>query len=163
MERRVYSALMSRQLQLVTVVGVFVVSSLPAQTSTDSATHVLFVNSEWERYTRALQDAGLVPLHPWSVRAFGPREQARLWTAAANPWSHADALATRPHVGRVTVDALPVETRAIFNSRFPYGFNDGPVWAGRGLTTLVEGGVTASSGPFTLTLAPVAFRAENGG
>ena len=155
---------MLRHWQLLSLASAFCAASLGAQAPTDSAKRVLFVDSEWERYLRVLQDAGATPLHPWSVRPFGPREAEQLRPAATeHPWERADAFTARALEGRgrVTVDVLPIATEAIYNSRFPYGFNDGPVWAGRGLTTVVQGGVVAAGGPVTLVLAPVAFRAEN--
>ncbi|MEO5588526.1 MAG: hypothetical protein ABIS03_02980, partial [Gemmatimonadaceae bacterium] len=48
-----------------------------------------------------------------------------------------------------------------YNSAFAYGSNDGPIWAGRGLTSAIQGGAYAEWGPVTLTIAPMAFRAAN--
>ncbi len=48
----------------------------------------------------------------------------------------------------------------VYNSAFPFG-GDGPVWAGRGLTSVLQWGLHARYGPVSLVLAPVLFRAEN--
>ena len=48
-----------------------------------------------------------------------------------------------------------------YNSAFAYGSNDGPVWAGRGVTSALQAGFYAVWGPISLVVAPMAFRAEN--
>ena len=132
-----------------------------AQGLTADAARVMFVNDEWERYARVLQISGDAPLYPWSVRGFGLSEFARLTpTSATHPWSGQPSLVERNFHG-VSVTALPVEMQTVFNSRFPFGYNDGPMWAGRGLTTVLQTGATAKAGPFSIVLAPVFFRAQN--
>ena len=113
--------------------------------------------SEFEDYLRALQVAGLTGLYPWSIRGFSPREIRRLAAAdTAGPWRLSEGL----KLGRAAVG--PVTLRSTFNSSYPYGANDGPVWAGRGLTASLSGGVAARAGAFSLTLAPIAFWTSNG-
>src|SRR5688572_4050486 len=126
----------------------------------DSVPAVLFVNDEWERYTRALQVSGEVPIHPWSIRAFGPKELERLGPRAAHAWSGSNRGAWR-RIGHVSFHRLPASVSAVVNSSFPYGYNDGPVWAGRGLTTILGAGIAAKAGPLSAVLAPTVFRAEN--
>ncbi|MEO6331378.1 MAG: hypothetical protein ABIV11_03035 [Gemmatimonadaceae bacterium] len=112
---------------------------------------------EFEDYLRALQVAGLTDLYPWSIRGFSPREIQRLAAAdTAGPWRLAAGL----KIGSAAVG--PITLRAAFNSAYPYGANDGAVWAGRGITTALSGGVAARLGAFSLTLAPIAFSASNG-
>ena len=68
-----------------------------------------------------------------------------------------------PADGRlVRVEWLPVEAGTIYNSTFPFGFNDGPLWAGKGLTGFVSGGVAGRFGPLSLQLEPIVFDASNG-
>ena len=113
--------------------------------------------SDYENYLRVLQVAGLAPLYPWSVRGFSRREISRLASAdSAGPWRLKDRLAT----SRLSGGALRLG--AILNSSYPYGANDGPVWAGRGLTTVISGGVAGNVGPVSLTLDPIAFHTGNG-
>jgi len=57
-----------------------------------------------------------------------------------------------------------IQTRVglISNSAYPFGENDGSMWAGRGLTTVVEAGGFLRFGRVHLRLAPEGFWAENG-
>ena len=119
----------------------------------------VFVGSELEGYLRYLQTLGASGPYPWSIRGFSPQEVDRLSpTGGIGPWAErydlAPGTASRWDVVR------PAATAA-YNSRFPYGSNDGAVWAGRGLTTAVRAGVAARWRGVSLTLAPVAFWAEN--
>ena len=61
----------------------------------------------------------------------------------------------------MTWEPLPPEVRSYFNSAFPYGFNDGPVWAGRGVTTAVTAGLAARIGMLSLQIEPMFFAAQN--
>jgi hypothetical protein len=112
--------------------------------------------SEMEDYLRVMQIAGKVPLYPWSIRGFSRREIIRLASAdSTGPWK----VRERFNPSHVTVG--PVRVGAIFNSTYPYGANDGPIWAGRGLTGVVSGGVAGAAGPVSIAIDPVAFRANN--
>jgi hypothetical protein len=112
--------------------------------------------SEMEDYLRVMQIAGKVPLYPWSIRGFSRREITRLATAdSTGPWKLRGRFNTSP----VTIG--PLRVGATFNSAYPYGANDGPVWAGRGLTTIASGGFASALGPISLAIDPIAFRAQN--
>lgn len=115
------------------------------------------VGSEGERYLRVLQLAGQAPPTSWSIRGWSRAELARLRPGDVHPW------ASSFRAGRDTVPFrwLTPSLEGTFNSRFPYGFNDGPVWAGRGLTTSLTGGAQVTWKAIELTVLPVAFRAEN--
>ena len=138
-----------------------VVSAQQSESGGNSFRSEIFVGSQPENYLRYLQTSGLVPLYPWSSRAFSPRELDRLIpTSPAHPWSERLAASARNFHG-IRYDFVRPTATLRFNSRFPYGYNDGPVWAGRGLTSAIQLGVAARWGPASLTLAPMAFRAEN--
>src|SRR5689334_12977178 len=100
--------------------------------------------SQFEDYLRALQVAGLEPLQPWSIRGFSPRDIIRMAIAdTAGPWAlrknfHNDTFFT----GRTSVGAT-------INTSYPYGANDGPVWAGRGITLVGSAGVGGHFGPLS--------------
>jgi hypothetical protein len=53
------------------------------------------------------------------------------------------------------------EAAAILNTTYPYGYNDGPIWAGRGVTLAASAGVRGEYGPLSFTLAPQLFVAQN--
>lgn len=112
--------------------------------------------SRYEDYLRALQISGIVPLHQWSIRGFSEQTVQRMITAdTSGPW----ALSRRFNSGKVALGGVTV--RETFNTAFPYGSNDGPVWAGRGLTSEATVGISGHSGALSFALAPMAFRASN--
>lgn len=129
----------------------------------DTTSHVAFplvsVGTVEDNYLRYLQSIGEVPSYPWSIRGFGPQE-ARLLSADSRGHPGFPGLT---EVRRSTFSArlLPVEGAVRFNSAFPYGSNDGAIWAGRGFTPSVAGGFVAMAGPVSLVLDPVAFVAQN--
>ncbi len=53
------------------------------------------------------------------------------------------------------------ELAVVTNSALPFSMNDGPLWAGRGLNTMITGGVTAAWGRFRAILAPQVWSAQN--
>ncbi|MSR22647.1 MAG: hypothetical protein EXR92_03750 [Gemmatimonadetes bacterium] len=124
-----------------------------------------FAGGEIERYLRTLQDAGQLAPYPWSIRALSPREiEALAVHEAAHPWSKRYSFAGDSTGGvtrRVQYGLLSPSVDVVYNSAFPFGGNDGPLWAGRGVTSAVGFGGYARWGPIDLTIAPVAFRAEN--
>src|SRR2546423_2903110 len=120
----------------------------------------IFAGSELEDYLRYQQSLGAIPLYPWSIRAFSPHELDRmLMFTAAHPWQARYDLT--PDGRHVSVQTIRPTLETIWNSAFPYGSNDGPVWAGKGLTAVVQAGVAYRAGPLSFTLAPEIFRAQN--
>lgn len=112
--------------------------------------------SDFEEYLRAIQIGGMAPLYPWSIRGFSRQEIDRLASAdSAGPWKLGDRFS------RSNLSVGPVALGATINSAYPYGFNDGPLWTGRGLTVAASGGISGYFGPISFAIAPVAFRAEN--
>ena len=130
-----------------------------AQVARDSSTTwLLSAGSEGERYLRTLQVAGLAPLTQWSVRPFSVAGARRLSPDAVHPWqTRFDAAPARSAWWRL----IEPTVGGVVNSSFPYGFNDGPAWTGRGLTLIATAGVQGALGPLELTLAPEFFRAQN--
>lgn len=53
------------------------------------------------------------------------------------------------------------ELRTVYNSALPYSFNDGALWAGRGHSFHVTGGLRARMGPVSLVLAPEYAYSQN--
>ncbi|HXT16674.1 MAG TPA: hypothetical protein VN706_13635 [Gemmatimonadaceae bacterium] len=142
------------------------VATLPlcasAQVPIDRATGQLVeVNSDVENYLRVLQLRGIVAPHPWSVREFGLREADNLAPSdTSHPWA-ARVRRADPSSRRFRI--LAPEIRTIENTTFPYGFNDGPIWAGRGLTAAATGGFTAMIGRLSIVAEPMVFVAQNQG
>jgi hypothetical protein len=113
-------------------------------------------NSEFESYLRALQISGRAPLYPWSIRGFSRREVQQLVAAdSTSPWK------LRERFSRTHLALGPVAAGSTFNSAFPYGYNDGPLWAGRGLTAWATGGFSGYFGSFSFAVTPFAFTAAN--
>jgi hypothetical protein len=97
---------------------------------------------------------------PWSIRNFSRSQSIALQNiVGAHPW--AARFAPAKSKSQLSWQILPASFSVIANSAFPFGGNDGAVWAGKGLTTVFGAGVTASWYHFTLTLAPQFFRDEN--
>ncbi|HEY0150742.1 MAG TPA: capsule assembly Wzi family protein [Longimicrobium sp.] len=123
----------------------------------------VFVGSEMERYLRVLQVAGAAPLYPWTVRGLSTRELDRVLPAdSLHPWARRYRLAADTARG-LRIRQVRPRAQLFLNSSFPHGGADGPVWVGRGATMAVEGGVQVERGPLSLTLAPIAFVAQNAG
>lgn len=155
--RRRWSARRSASSAALAALGVFAcVSQAGAQARAPAAVEFA-PGGELENYLRLLQIDGASKWYPWSLRSFSSRELRALLPAdsAAGPWRLSAA-----ELGR-GISVGPVGANAAVNSGFPYGGNDGAVWAGRGLTVSANASLTARLGPLLLTLAPVAFISTN--
>ena len=91
--------------------------------------------AELERYLRAMQLGGEVPVRGWSLRAFSLSELAAMRPDGANAWGK--RFTSAPKTGWWVVRP---SAELIANSGFPWGINDGPTWAGKGITTVATGG-----------------------
>jgi hypothetical protein len=112
--------------------------------------------ADYEDYLRAIQISGMAPLYPWSIRGFSPQEIDRLVSAdSAGPWR------LKNRFSRASLAAGPLVLGSTFNSAYPYGSNDGPLWVGRGLTVAASGGISGQLGPISFAFAPMAFAAAN--
>jgi hypothetical protein len=61
----------------------------------------------------------------------------------------------------LTAGLLLPEVVSLWNSHLPFSFNEGAMWAGRGLNVSVLAGMQARLGPVTLILAPQLVHQEN--
>lgn len=135
----------------------------PAQSpeASGSLRHEIFVSSVAESYLRYLQSIGKVPEYPWSSRGFSQRELGRLIPKdSLHPWRDRFADDSREYSG-VRYGFIKPEVSLRYNTGFAYGSNDGPIWAGRGLTSAAQAGFFAAWKWFSLTVAPMVFRAQN--
>jgi hypothetical protein len=148
---------MRQLLLLVTCLcGTLVMSGRLGAQASRTTTLDFATGSQFEDYLRVLQIAGLEPLQPWSVRGFSPRVITRMAAAdTAGPW----ALRKNFHGERLY--AGPANFGTVINTSFPYGANDGPVWAGRGITLVGSAGVGGRVGPLSFSLSPKAFVTSN--
>lgn len=122
----------------------------------------IFAGSELATYLRYMQLTGGAEHFPWSLRPFSPSQIDSLISHdSAGPWSASYSLGTSLEKARRGWAIIPPAISARINTGFPYGSNDGPIWAGRGLTTAASAGLALRAGALSITLAPVAFRAEN--
>ena len=146
MLRRVLAALL--------LLGAAATRAAPGQSGTSAQ---VFAGGELENYLRYLQTLNRLPLYPWGVRAFSPAELDHLVPAdTSHPWAARYDFAARPAFAWVSPAG-----NARINTTFPFGYNDGPVWAGRGITLDVQGGFAVRRGVLSLTVAPLAFVAQN--
>jgi len=124
----------------------------------DAQWRELTVGSEAERYVRAMQTRGEWGGEPASIRGYGPKVLDR-WIA--------DSLPRHPWAPRFVDDSLwiwplrPSMSMSV-NSAYPWGYNDGAVWQGKGATFVATAGFGMQWRWFSLRVEPVAFRAENG-
>lgn len=139
-------------------------AAIPALTNAQSEPTVtvpspldVLAGSELENYLRALQVAGFVEPYPWSVRGFSARELSMLLQTDSGTGAWA---VTAQRLGNGLAPG-GLSLRAVFNSAYPYGANDGAVWAGRGFTVSASAGATLRAGPLSLSVAPVAYVAQN--
>lgn len=121
------------------------------------------VGSEQERYDRLLQITAFAKLYPWSQRGLSPSEQDLLAVAdSGHPWARSTwQRSAVHHRSGLSWSALPTQADVYFNSAFPYGYNDGPVWAGRGVTTALQTGIAARFGHLSIQLEPMVFLSQN--
>ncbi len=121
----------------------------------------VFAGSVLESYLRYLQTLGKSEAYPFSIRGFSPSEVDRLAPRdSVHPWAARYSL-QRDSSSGFQIRPIRANIGFTFNTSYPFGGNDGVVWAGKGLTSSVQLGAAARWGPFSARLAPIAFRSEN--
>ncbi len=152
--------LISRAAIGLVVAAVPSVNSLAAQENVGGRDEV-FAGSVFESYLRYLQTLGKADFYPLGIRGYSPSE-VDLMAAhdSVHPWANRYSF-QRDTTSGPKIDVLRANLGFTFNTSFPYGGNDGVVWAGKGLTSALQMGVAMRWGPFSARLAPVAFRSEN--
>jgi hypothetical protein len=158
-----WSQLLPRLLPLVcALLGCVVTSPAVAQRAAPIGAAEVFAGGEEENYLRNLNVLGYGAAQPWSLRNFGPRQIERLAPADSldHPWRQRFRFDV-PGQWAMRYGLIEPRIQTSYNSDFPYGFNNGALWEGRGLNTAVQAGAYAAVGPISLVLAPVAFHAQN--
>jgi hypothetical protein len=156
----------SRRQRLLAIASVATLVAFPSFSSAQSARAVagasggVYVGGDLDNYLRYLESMGKTPIQPWGLRGFAPSVIDSLTSVRGeHPWAGSWLFvkpATPEHFR-----LLPVQITERYNSSYPYGINEGPVWAGRGLTSSVAAGFAFAAGPFTAVVNPIVFRAEN--
>jgi hypothetical protein len=147
-----------RAFRAATLAAVFMVAAGSAAAQPAAGWHEATAGSDLEDYLRALQVAGKVDPYPMSVRGFSFGELRLLQPAdTTHPW----AARVRRFEPGFRFGIQRPELRTIFNSEGPDGWNDGAVWAGRGLTTSLTGGVAVQVGPLSARAQPIVFWSQN--
>ena len=120
------------------------------------------VGSEAEGYLRVLQLAGKAPLYPWTVRGFAPQALVGILPEnGEHPWRDRIDFDLEP-VTNLNLGWIQPRVGLISNSTYPFGENDGLMWAGKGLTAAAEVGGFLQYGLLHFRLAPQWFWTENG-
>lgn len=133
----------------------------PASSQTLGGKAEVFVGSEFESYLRYLQTLGKSKSTVWSIRSLSPSQiDALSPTDTIHPWAHRYDFSD-PKPAGFTYEFIRPTVGIIENTSFPFGGNDGIVWAGKGMTAYAQTGVQMRWGPLSATFAPVAFRASN--
>jgi hypothetical protein len=122
--------------------------------------HEVFVGTESESYFRYLDltdttsNASLLirPLSPSQLKTLARAVGGTPWQARLTGFADSTTL--------YEFGLLSPSASVRYNSQFPYGSNDGAIWAGRGATIAAQAGVYARAGPLSVTLLPTVFRAE---
>lgn len=122
----------------------------------------ILLGDDLEEYVRTMQVAGALGGPPLLIRSASTYAQARIAADSAHPWDERYVISAAPD--SAPGPALRVLDPALtlwYNSGYPRGVNDGPVWSGVGPTVSVSGGVELRWGPITATLLPTLYHAAN--
>lgn len=99
------------------------------------------LNSPAEDRFRVDQILGRAPLDDYLIRSPSSRDR-------------------RP-TGRLSWSLVSPQLTSLWNSELPFSLNEGSLWAGRGASAMVTGGVRAGVGPVSLILAPQLVFSQN--
>jgi hypothetical protein len=151
---------MHRLTALLFLVAIAVEPARSQDTRLVSGGNILNPGGELENYLRYLQTTGAVPVRTWAIRGFSLRQTASLFPTRPHPWDKrfVSKPGGEPYAARII---LPSTVSVWGNSGFPYGVNDGAVWAGKGITSSLSGGVAAHIGPIFIQANPLAFWSQN--
>jgi hypothetical protein len=112
-----------------------------------------------EEYLRALQlDTARSRSYPQTVRGYAPSEVQAMLRGGAGPWDRAVGSRRR---ARVELVLLRPGANTVVNSTFPFGLDDGAMWAGRGLSAALDVGAYLVVGPLSVRVQPVLVWSQN--
>lgn len=125
--------------------------------------HEIFLGSETESYLRYADLSDTSSKQSWLIRPLSSNQISKLIRSLGSHAWERRLTGSESSSRRTDFSLLSPSVSVRFNSQFPYGSNDGAIWAGRGVTVAAQAGLYARFGPLSLTLMPTAFRASNGG
>lgn len=158
---RLGASLCTSLIRIALVAAIGAALAQPAAAQTGGGRSEVFAGSDFESYLRYLQTLGKSKSTTWSIRSFSPREiDALNPTDSMHPWAQRYSFAPQTGPG-VHWDYVHPQVGFLFNTAYPFGGNDGVIWAGKGLTSYAQAGIAMRWGILSAKLAPVAFRAEN--
>lgn len=138
---------------------------LSCATATDARTQVapIVVGSELDDYLRFLELRGEIVGGPLLFRSFTSRDNlSSQLTGTAHVWGDRIRFVSRSKVLHgVQINVLTPETQAVYNSEYPRSFNDGVLWAGKGLSGTLTAGAQIRWGPVTGTIYPTFHFSQN--
>jgi hypothetical protein len=111
--------------------------------------------SQWLRTAQLL---GAAPVQSLTIRRPSSERKIPLCMNPAPADTAGDAGAASQGGG---LDVLPLRLRSLYNSAYPLNVNTGPVWAGVGVSSTIEGGAEFRAGPLTLALYPLVAYQQN--
>ena len=143
------------------ITALFLVTARPAESQLLGGRSEIFAGSEFESYLRYLQTLGKSSPTVWGIRPLGPLQIDQIMPGdTVHPWARRYNFNQTKPVG-AWYEFIRPTTGVIGNTSFPFGGNDGAIWAGKGLTAWAQAGFQARWGPISATFAPIAFRATN--
>jgi hypothetical protein len=114
------------------------------------------LGTAWDELVRAAELDGAVVPSPRLLRRGGLRTETLCADGPGLAWPLARAL--DPDAPLV---AVPLRLDTVWNARYASGGNDGLLWAGRGASSMLSGGVAFRAGMFSGALAPAVAWSEN--
>lgn len=122
-----------------------------------------WVGSPREDYLRLLQLTGAAQPTSWMVRPVDGQTRLTRADRSTNPWSASMHLPDSVLRAGKHVALYDLVERSVYNSAWPSGGNDGALWAGRGLSSAIDGGAELRLGLAHLTIAPTLLYSQNAG
>jgi hypothetical protein len=119
----------------------------------------VMLNDARDDFQRLAELAGVLPSLPRLARRVSETGgRTACAPASALPWQ---APAPAVVAGRVRLEMVPPTLRAELNSAYPRNVNNGALWAGRGVSAALSGGVRVAAGPVSGALAPALVWQQN--
>ena len=114
-----------------------------------------------EAYRRAQLDGKLDSSVSFAIRPLIPAKAFTNDSVHTDLSKWIDYTGLKSENGKFGIGLLPLTWNQQYNSKVPYGWNDGAMIPARGYQTLVSGGVYAKVGPLSIQLKPEFVFAEN--